>query len=356
MRLLVLPRDANPYQEELYAEVRRRGGRVRYLGELTASRSLNLALLPLETVAMALLGWRLVHVHWLFGFGLPGSRRLPWLRRVGQRWFGLWLRVVRAARMDLVWTAHNVLPHAPVFHDDVAARRALVRASALVVAHSPHVVDELTALGARPRRAAVVPFGATARHAATATRPVATGVREILFFGQVLEYKGVEDLVEAARRVPARTGLRVRVAGRCPDPALRRRLEERAEAAGGRLVLDLRFVPDDELAVLVDAADAVALPFRRVTTSSTVALALAHGRPLVLPSLPAFAGLPADAVRWYDGTVEGLADALRALAEAPAETLDRMARAARDHAVPGWDEVADEMLTAIASATAAGGG
>ena len=44
MRILVLPRDPNPYQDLLYAELQRLGARITYLGELTPSHTLNVLL------------------------------------------------------------------------------------------------------------------------------------------------------------------------------------------------------------------------------------------------------------------------------------------------------------------------
>ena len=48
MRILVLPRDPNPYQRLLYGEMHRLGVQITYIGDLTPSRTLNLFLLPLE--------------------------------------------------------------------------------------------------------------------------------------------------------------------------------------------------------------------------------------------------------------------------------------------------------------------
>ncbi len=137
MRVLVFPRDdPNPYQRLLYGEMERLGTRVSYLGRLTPSRTLNLLLLPLEVAVRRAGGARLVHLHWVFGFGLPGGSRFAGMRRLAQAWFTLWLRTTRLLGVRIVWTAHNVLPHSPVFADDIAARRALVAASDLVLAHS----------------------------------------------------------------------------------------------------------------------------------------------------------------------------------------------------------------------------
>jgi hypothetical protein len=159
MRVLALPRDPNPYQGLLYGEMRRLGVRVSYIGEPTRSRTLNLLLLPLEILAGRLGGARVVHLHWVFAFTLPGGSRFPVLRRLSYAWFRVWLRTCRMLGMRLVWTAHNVLPHQPVFSDDVTARRALVNASDLVLAHSPSALTELAVLGAVPRRSAVIEHG-----------------------------------------------------------------------------------------------------------------------------------------------------------------------------------------------------
>ncbi len=74
MKVMVLPReDPNPYQDLLYGEMRRRGARIAYLGQLTPSQSLNLLLLPLETAVRRLGGTRVVADHVTFGAGVLGE-------------------------------------------------------------------------------------------------------------------------------------------------------------------------------------------------------------------------------------------------------------------------------------------
>jgi glycosyltransferase involved in cell wall biosynthesis len=350
--LLAIPRDANPYQEELYREARRLGVRVAYLGDLTGSRTLNLLLLPLETLARAATGWRVVHVHWLFGFALPHGGRFPVLRRVSQWWFTLWLATVRAAGMTIVWTAHNALPHETLLHDDLAARRALAGAGRLVIAHSEEALAELAVLGIRPARSVVIPHGplALATPASPRVPGSSPGPRRLLFFGRVAHHKGVEDLVAAAARVPAAHDFSLLVAGRCPDEALRRELERAAMAAGPRVRLDLRHIPDAEAAELMDDADIVMLPFRRVTTTGSMSLALTHGRPVVVPARAGLARLGGEAAVSYDGSVEGLADAIENVCAASPERLRRMSEAARERITVGWPEIAARTVHAIREA------
>jgi len=345
MRVLALPRDPNPYQALLYGEMRRLGVSVRYIGEPTRSRTLNLLLLPLEVLAGRIAGARVVHLHWVFAFTLPGERRFPVLRRLAYAWFRVWLRACRMLRMRLVWTAHNVLPHQPVFADDVSARRALVDASDLVLAHSQSALAELAVLGAVPRRSAVIEHGPLApAPSARALRTPGTGdgPRQFLFFGKIEEYKGVEDLLAAFLALPADTPARLTVAGQCEDPRLRSRLHELARRGGGRIALRLEHVPGAEVTPLLSAADAVVLPFRRVTTSGSALLALSHGRPLVVPDLVGLADLPDQAVLRYNGGTPGLAEALARLAHADRGVLAAMSTAASEHlSQTTWQEIAE---------------
>src|SRR5690348_1328163 len=277
VRVLVFPRDdVNPYQRLLYGEMGRLGARVTYLGRLTPSHTLNLLLLPAELAARRAAGARLVHLHWVFDFSLPGSSRWTPLRQLAQIWFVLWLRTVRLLGIRLVWTAHNVLPHGRVFADDVSARRSLVRASDLVFAHSPAVLAELAALGATARRSVVIPhgpFGPAVPGMPLRVPGHGGQVRQLLFFGKVEEYKGVEELLAAMATMPAGLPARLTIAGQCEDPALRSRLCALARATGGRAVLRLEHVPEDEVTGLLAASDVVVLPFRTITTSGSAMLA-----------------------------------------------------------------------------------
>ncbi len=353
MRLLVLPRDRNPYQELLYAEMKRLGVQVTYIGELTPSRTLNLLLLPVEIAVRRITGARLIHLHWVFAFALPGAQRFPVLQGVAYVWFLVWLRICRMLGMHLVWTAHNVLPHAPVFVDDVAARRALVAASDLVLAHSQSTLAELAALGAVARRGAVIEHGPIApiRSAASLGTPGTGGQpRRFLFFGRVQEYKGVDDLIAAFVAMPDDIAAHLMVAGQCNDPGLRTRLHALARRGGPRVILRLERIPDDEVPQLLGAADIVVLPFRRITTSGSAILALSYGRPLIAPHLPGLVDLPDQAVLRYDGEVSALIAAMARLACADRETLAAMSAAASCYASRiTWQEVAEKTLAEMHS-------
>jgi glycosyltransferase involved in cell wall biosynthesis len=355
MKILVFPRDANPYQGLLYGEMRRLGVQVTYIGEWTPSHLLNLLLLPLETAVRRLCGIRLIHLHWVSAFAFPCAGRFPILRRVAQCWFGMWLRVCRILGMRLVWTAHNVLPHDRVFSDDVAARQKLVLASDLVVAHSKSTLASLAAIGVTAPRSTVIPHGPIApkQPAASLRIPGSNdGPRRFLFIGRLKEYKGVDDLLAAFAVLPKNVSAHLTIAGQCDDPQLRTRLHTFAEGHDITIIVSRRRLPEEEITELMAVADVVVLPFRRITTSGSALLALSHGRPLIVPDLPAMADLPDSAVIRYDGGIPGLRAALVQLAAIDSGSLGAMSASALRYASSiTWQEIAErtrsEMITLL---------
>ena len=287
----------------------------------------------------------MLHLHWVFAFTLPGGDRHRLLRRLSRTWFGLVLRLARVLGLRIVWTAHNVLPHEPVFDDDRAARRTLVRASDLVLAHSQAALDGLAALGARPRRSAVIPLASTAA-AVGDPDPYRSddGPLRLLYFGRILEYKGVEDLLAAVALVP----VSLTVAGETSGGVPAARLRELAEHALSPVRLRLERVPEGELGELIAASHAIVLPFRRVTTSTSILHAMAFGRTVVIPELDAFRDIPAEAVVRYDGSIAGLARTLARLAGPDRERLSELGRRASEYTGGlSWDKVADSAVTEL---------
>jgi glycosyltransferase involved in cell wall biosynthesis len=346
--VMVLPRDKNPYQEALYAELRPLGFRVRYGGELTRSRTLNLLVLPFELAWARSRGFRILHIHWTFGFVLAGGRS-AFSRRLSRWWFEFVLGVAPLLGMRIVWTAHNLLPHDPVFDDDSSARRTLLARADLVIAHSRTTLDAIATTFAPPRNSAVIAHGPLAPAAVAALDgPKPTKPRKVLFIGRVAAYKGVEDLIAAAHGVDGAT-VQIRVFGSCTDPKLAARLIA-AAAQSEAVTLELGYLPDERLAPALAWADVVVYPFRTVTTSGSVTLAIAAGRGMIVPDLPEFADLPDDAViRYAPGTV-GLTEALSNVAGMRSETLEALGQAARDKgATKSWTEIAAETATQFCS-------
>jgi glycosyltransferase involved in cell wall biosynthesis len=152
------------------------------------------------------------------------------------------------------------------------------------------------------------------------------GPFRLLSFGRLLPYKGL-DLLAGALALVADAGLEVRVVGQGPEgPEL---------AALRRLpgvTVENRWVPETEIAVLMEWADGVVLSHREASQSGVAAAALAARRFLVATRVGGLveqaAGDPAAIL--CDVSAEGVAAGLRAMlaAGAPAAVADGAARQA----------------------------
>ncbi len=344
MKIFVLPRENNnPYQSILYKEMEALGVQVTYGCSLTASHTLNQLLLPIETLVRRMTGTRLVHIHWTYGFEVYGSHHWPFLRRVSEAWFYLWLWAVRVSGMRLVWTAHNTLPIGPRFSDDVAARQRLVTASDLVISHSQATLAELAQLGIVPRKSVVIPHGPyeVTRERGDLRPPATSLPRKFLFFGMVEEYKGIDTLLTAFAELPSGLAAELMVVGECRDSSLKASLTALARRSVLPITLKFERVAESEVSKLLEDADAMVLPYRQSTTSGSALLALTHGRPLIVPDLPGLAELPDEAVIRYDRTVDGLINALTDLIYADSGVLAKMSTAGYAYCESiSWESIA----------------
>lgn len=244
---------------------------------------------------------------------------------------------LHAAGVAVLWTVHNVLPHdAPFAGVQLGLRRAVAAAADLV-----HVLEQAT-----PRLAAehfALP-AAKVRHVphpgwqgvypdwvsrdrARARLAVPPDAVLYVLFGRLSADKGVADLVDAFTAGPP-PGSRLLLAGppaRDPD----RRTAGALARAARHPAIDLwaTRVPDDEVQLVLRAADVAVSPQRSPLNSGSRMLALTFGVPVVT-TVGAGTGARADepfAVGCPPGDVGALG---AALGEARRRLLTPGARAA----------------------------
>jgi len=355
LAVLASPRDENPYQELLYGELRRRGVRVTYDDGPTRSRTLNVALMPFMLAWHRALGCQILHLHWVFQFNLPWAKQAPWARWLLEKWFYLYLRTAHLLGYAIVWTAHDITPHAPVFYKDARAHVQLARESDVVIALSQATAAEVASWRARAVR--VVPFGAyalpelseAARQEARRTLGWRHDETVVVHLGKLLPYKGADLLLQVAAGLPGH--IRVVVAGACPDEAYAGLLARLARSGASRAELRLGRLNDEEMGLLLLGADVAAFPFREVTNSSSLLLASCYGLPVVAPGLPQLDDLPAGHVLRYDGSVAGLREALVGFSQLSEHQRQQMSSDARSWARSmDWGTVASLTLEAYGEA------
>ncbi|HJQ75403.1 MAG TPA: glycosyltransferase, partial [Gaiellaceae bacterium] len=229
--------ETNPYCELLYDHVERLGVEV-----VDGRSGLRWLLAHRRRV-------RVLHFHW-------PERHFRRGRLVAALGFGLRLLAARLLGYRIVWTVHNLAPHEGVGLGDRLVRTLLARLGTLIV----HCEAARGPLGRAGRRAHVIPHGSyVGRYPNSVSQPAARtrlgldpAARVLLAFGQVRPYKGLDELVEAFRSLPAGAAELV-VAGQpvgFDDGAA-----ALAARAGDGVRLFLRHVPDAEVQVFLNAAD-----------------------------------------------------------------------------------------------------
>jgi glycosyltransferase involved in cell wall biosynthesis len=265
-------------------------GRVGLAHRPAPRRALKAAEYPLDwLLTLARLMRRrpdVVHVQWSF---LPEIDLLLW-------------RLLKRRHVPLVYTAHNLLPH-DARPTDAARYGRLYRAANAVVVHSRRSALALhTGWGIPAERITVAPHGPLLEAIAPLERAEARrrlGLpldAEILLFAGLIEpYKGLADLIAAFGTLAARWPLaRLVVAGKPNEPFGAYRQQLHALGLLDRTTVDLRFLPEPELAAHLCAADVVALPYRAATSSGILAAARRFGCPVVATSTGDLAEVIAD--------------------------------------------------------------
>jgi glycosyltransferase involved in cell wall biosynthesis len=296
-------------------------------------------------------GFRILHIHWVFQFSLPWARRRPWARQLMEWWFDLYIRTARSLGYQIVWTAHDLLPHERIFADDRRARDFLLSAASAVIALSESTATELRSLGAGLIR--VIPIGPYADpYPVTLTREEARtsfGFSSddvvIALIGRIEEYKGADELLLAVAKLPTSSKIKLLLAGYCPDQNYRKKLNRLIGETRERTVSRLEWVPDQDLASYFQATDVGVFPFREITNSASLLLAQSFGKPIVIPDLPALRDIPENAVIRFEPGAGSLDAALqRAEHLSEAEYLDMSAAGLAWATRLNWANVARETI------------
>jgi beta-1,4-mannosyltransferase len=270
---------SDPYSDLLDAALERRGIKVQ------RGRTLDR-----HWARQALSHGDVVHLHWVEFLFWPGGRSR--LHRLVSMWVQAArlisaLRLLRASPVKVVWTVHHLSPREspyPRVHGMV--QRAILRCADAIVAHSHYAAARVERI-ARGVPVHVVPHGGyrgvyppprEGRDQVRARVGVEGSAFLYLIFGTVRDYKRVPQAIRAFRALRG-DDARLLIAGDAPGAT--RVAVEQAAQGDSRISLELRSIPDEEVAEIFQAADVLILNYSEVFSSGALLLSLAFGLPVI---------------------------------------------------------------------------
>lgn len=130
-----------------------------------------------------------------------------------------------------------------------------------------------------------------------------------------------------------------------PPPSYAEFLQELAKP-DSRISFYLRYIPDDEVQVFMNASDIVVLPFARILTSGTTVLAMSFGRPVIVPRLGCLPELVEPDAGWVypPGDTEALAAIMQIAAASDFKQIG--ARAYEKLLCLTWQHFAEQTIEA----------
>jgi glycosyltransferase involved in cell wall biosynthesis len=203
-------------------------------------------------------------------------------------WFVLGLLHRLLLRRPLLIICHNVLPHEARWWDSLLARSVLSLGTRFIV-QSLDEKEKLLALVPKAQVAVAlhpvydmfagdrIPKADARKHL---DLPLDTPI--LLFFGIVREYKGLKDVLAVLPGIEAQLEkLTLVVAGEFWDD--KRPYLEMIDRLGiGHLVvIEDRYIPNEEVGLYFSAADVLVAPYRHATGSGAVQMARGFGVPVI---------------------------------------------------------------------------
>ncbi|MBW2253872.1 MAG: glycosyltransferase [Deltaproteobacteria bacterium] len=210
---------------------------------------------------------------------------IPWWTVFWAPCFGYLARRLARSGPDICFLCHNVVEHESARWKQRATRAVLGRGTRFVC-HTAEDAANLRAMlpGARP---VVHPHPIYDHFPAPTGSLPRRGALELLFFGFVRPYKGLDVLIEALGLLG--DNIHLTIAGEFWEG--RAEIEARIRQLGltGRVELVPRYVSDQETAEYFARADVCVLPYRSATGSGVVTVAYHFDTPVVVTAV---GGLP----------------------------------------------------------------
>jgi glycosyltransferase involved in cell wall biosynthesis len=201
--------------------------------------------------------------------------------------------LLRLLGINLVYTAHNVLPHEKQ-RIDLALKPMVYRSAEAIIAHSQFIKTKLVnTFNVDAKKIKVIPHGnfdiylpekRVTKCESRNELKIAESAFILLFFGTIRENKGLDILLDAFELLGSRDErFRLLITGRCQNAKHENEVVLKISKlkTADQILFFPGFIPNEKVATFFLAADVVVLPYKEIYHSGILHLAYSFGRPVI---------------------------------------------------------------------------
>ena len=271
---------------------------------------------------------------------------LPWWQVYWAPLYSYLTRRLRSSGIPVVFLCHNVTEHESAAWKRALTRHVLAKGDGHVVQSR---VDALHLHQLLPDAEPVMHL-----HPIYDQFPAAQGVLapehdlELLFFGFIRPYKGLDLLIEALALLPSTLDFRLTVAGESWQGSDETVAQIDRLGLSGRVELVDRYLTEEEVAEYFARAHALVLPYRSATGSGVLAIAHHYEKPVIVTRVGGLPDVVEDGVTGFvvePESPEAIAAAIEDLHQRdPADMVNAVRRFKAERLT--WDGLAEAVLKA----------
>lgn len=276
--------NSNPYQKELAEALKQYGVQVKF--DNVRGR------FPVSNAFKRYCNAGLLHIHWQHPFILSIKKYKSFIRASIFIADLLWQKLIFGKR--IVWTVHNIVHHENKYPQiELFFSSILARICDRIIIHYESAREEVVKsyrLNKDQRtKLIVIPHGhyincylnEIDRGRARSKLGIDRESILFLYFGLIRPYKGVFELIEAFQKLKI-SQARLLIVGKPFDEMIQKEIQDHCQR-DHRIQTTLRFIPDDDVQIYMNAADVIVLPFRDILTSGSMMLAMSFGKVVITP-------------------------------------------------------------------------
>jgi beta-1,4-mannosyltransferase len=244
----------------------------------------------------------ILHLHWIESLfrGSPKNFKLPKIILRSFVYINFFIVVKFLLKKRIIITLHNVRPHEILYPnlEKFLFRFSLKLADGIIVHNYSSKLEtiKLYKLSAKDiEKIVIIPHGnfigyyknEISKESARDYLNIPKNKFVLLFFGHVRsETRGIEVLLDVFEElIKIDSSLYLIIGGKCESQPLKKKLYDFSQRHKENSLVNLTFIPNNDIQTYMNASDIGILPFTRISTSGSLMLFISFGKPIIVSRL-----------------------------------------------------------------------